>query len=510
MAEHEQETFLPEEVDEQIEAYLASSDRQKPTLNPPAQTVQALQHYFAPVEQDAALQRVWQRFAQQRATRRTSSQGYGGTLIQQERRYPMKQGAHSFRAARGSLLAHRLNYIAALVFVVLLVGSMLVVFRLASNGHSAASPSSPIVSSAPQGKMLFERDANTLYRLDMKTHQPLWHFHVGGVGLPFSEQVIGTTCYITGIINNQGRLYALDAASGKVRWQVDLSSRQPGSQSLPVVFGDTLYLSLIKNGFPEVEALAVSNGAKKWEHRLEGGGVNVIAASDQAVYSEIGTNSEHFILSLSARDGHALWQKKEEMANSNLINQAQAQAFVVDGVLCIGKSNKLGIIVGYNAASGDQLWSHSLDGRLASFGTTLLHKVIYVSTNRQPDHGNSIYAFSAKNGAQLWRYQDTALSGSSYPMVTEQGVYFYRYSNGRSGQTLVALNTNSGKERWTYDFHDDLTVEYPPAADNDQVYLSLPNNVIQILRSSDGKPLGSFKAPGIVDPNNRVQLQVVG
>ncbi len=198
------------------------------------------------------------------------------------------------------------------------------------------------------------------------------------------------------------------------------------------------------------------------------------------------------------------------MANSNLINQAQAQAFVVDGVLCIVKNNKLSSIVGYDAASGDQLWSHSLDGWLASFGTTLLHKVIYVSTNRQPDHGNSIYAFSAKDGTQLWRYQDTALSGSSYPTVTEQGVYFYRYSNGRGGQTLVALNTTSGKERWTYDFHDGLTVEYPPAADNDQVYLSLPNNVIQILRSSGGKPLGSFKAPGIVDPNNRVLLQVVG
>ncbi|MDQ2717101.1 MAG: PQQ-binding-like beta-propeller repeat protein, partial [Chloroflexota bacterium] len=273
MAEHEQETFLPEEVDEQIEAYLASSARQKQTLNPPAQTVQALQHYFAPAEQDAALRRVWQRFAQQRATRHTSSQGYVGTLVQQERRYPMKQGTRSFRAVRGSLLAHRLNYIAALVFVVLLVSSMLVVFRLASNGHSAVSPSLPVVSSAPQGRMLFERDANTLYRLDMKTHQPLWQFHADSGNFTSGEQVIGTTCYITEVSGMQEKLYALDAASGKVRWQVDLSSRQLGFQISPVIFGDTLYLPLIKNGFPEVEALAVSNGAKKWEHRLEGGSV---------------------------------------------------------------------------------------------------------------------------------------------------------------------------------------------------------------------------------------------
>ncbi len=84
------------------------------------------------------------------------------------------------------------------------------------------------------------------------------------------------------------------------------------------------------------------------------------------------------------------------------------------------------------------------------------------------------------------------------------------YINRYAGPPLVALDTASGKVRWTYNFHDDLTVEYPPAADNDQVYLSLPDNVIQILRASDGKPIGSFKAPGTVDPNSRVLLLVVG
>lgn len=90
-------------------------------------------------------------------------------------------------------------------------------------------------------------------------------------------------------------------------------------------------------------------------------------------------------------------------------------------------------------------------------------------------------------------------------MVTENGVYLNRYA----GQTLVALDTESGKVRWTYNFHDNLTVEYPPTADNNQVYLSLPDNKIQILRASDGKQIGSFKLNEKVDPNNRVLLQVV-
>ena len=499
MAEREQNAFLPDEVDEQIEASLAPSEMQKQSLDASAQTVQALQRYSSPAEQDATLQRVWQRFAQQRTTRRTSSQGQQRAPVQQERRHRMKQGANSSRPVRGGLRAHRLSQVAALMFVTLLVGSMVVLFRLASNGRSVVSDSPPVVPSAPKESMMFALGGSTLYRLDMKTHQPLWHFQMPDGGLTSGEQVIGNTCYIA----DQGRLYALDVASGKVRWQVDLSSPLIGYQLSLVSFGDTLYLPLTTNGSPAVEALAVSNGAKKWEHRLEGNDVSMIAASDQAVYGEMGNNSGRF--ALSARDGHVLWQKEEEIAHVDEIDRG----FVVDGVLCVVKSNGLGIVVGYNAASGELLWNHSLDGRLSGYGTTLLHGVVYVSTNRQPNQGNSIYAFSAKDGAQVWRYQDTAPSGSSYPTVTEQVVYFYRYSNGRGGQTLVALNTTNGKERWTYDFHDAITVEYAPAADNDQVYLSLPDNVIQILRASDGKPLGSFKSPGPVDPNNRVLLQVV-
>ncbi len=71
------------------------------------------------------------------------------------------------------------------------------------------------------------------------------------------------------------------------------------------------------------------------------------------------------------------------------------------------------------------------------------------------------------------------------------------------------MRTASSKVRWTYNFHDNLTVEYPPTADNNQVYLSLPDNVIQILRASDGKQIDSFKLNEKVDPNNRVLLQVV-
>src|SRR5258708_29218482 len=300
MAEREQNGCLPDEVDEQIEASLAPSEMQKQSLDASAQTVQRMQRVFPPAEPDAALQPVWERFAQQRTTRRTSSQGQQRAPDQQERRHRMKQGANSSRPVRGGLRAHRLSQVAALMFVTLLVGSFVFLLRRPPNGRQVVSPSPQVVPSAPKESMMFAVGGSTLYRLDMKPHQPLWHFQVPGGILHSGEQVIGNTCYIAGAIGNQGRLYALDVASGKVRWQVDLSSLLIVYQISLVSFGDTLYLHLTTNGSPAVEALAVSTGAKQWEHSLEGTDVRVIAASGQAVYGEMGNNSERF--ALSARD----------------------------------------------------------------------------------------------------------------------------------------------------------------------------------------------------------------
>ena len=512
MAEHEQEVFLPEEVDEQIEEHLASATTQKqPSATSAEQAVQALQHYFAPAEEDAALQRVWQRFEQQQAALRKRKVEHPHTMTQPQRRYPMKQ---AFTYKEGSSLARRLNLAVAVIFVLLLVGSAVLMFRLAPNRQS-------IVSSAPKEKMMFAIANGTLYRLDMKTHKPLWH--ITGT-IQFGE-LVDTTYYVVTMNGNSTRLYALDVTSGKIRWQVD----GPNNVIVPMISNNHVYFSsLTKDGYLTVVALDSASGAKEWEHRLGdkkargekisspmSTNFHLTAASDQAVYGEFSTiNSDKSKLNVSkqrialnAQNGNQLWQKNEEIPN--IIDDGTG--FVVDGILYVEKSSsdsskQQGYFLAYDAASGKQLWSKQLDGPISRFGTTLLNGVIYLNTSRLgQQRGNSIYAFSAKDGSQLWYYQDASTSGTSYPTVTENGIYINRYA----GQTLVALDTATGKVRWTYKFKDDVTIEYPPSADNDNVYLSLPNNVIQILWASNGKPIGSFKVGGKVDPNNRVMLQVV-
>ncbi|QBD79606.1 hypothetical protein EPA93_27965 [Ktedonosporobacter rubrisoli] len=498
MAEHEQEVFLPQEIDEQIDEYLDNKFTEDGQLDRTAQAaVHALHRHFAPAEQDSALQRVWLRLEQTQMTQ--ARQRRTLALHPKGRRYRMLQGAPSH--TRFDPLAHKLNLLAAVICVLLLTASMLVLFRLASTAHSGL-PGSPANAGDSGGKqMMFVLGDNALYRLDMQTHKSIWQFQVPGGRIASGEQIIGTTCFIAGTVNDQDKLYALDIASGKIRWKLDLATHLMYYNTFLVSYNDTLYLPQVKQGSSVVQALALANGAKKWEYTLQGDKVNLLAAADGAVYGENGSQGELF--ALRADDGHVLWQKKVPEAGGQV-----ERGFIVNGVLALTITS--GRIEGYSTANGTKLWSHTLDGSLTGYGTTLVNGAIYVNTNRQPNQGNSIYAFSAKDGAQLWHYVDSSTSGSSYPTVTERGVYFYRYSDGHDGQTLVALDASNGKQRWTYGIHDPLTVEYPPAADNARVYLSLPDNLIKIVRATDGKSLDSFKAPGGVDPNNRVLLQVLG
>src|SRR5258708_16957508 len=80
-----------------------------------------------------------------------------------------------------------------------------------------------------------------------------------------------------------------------------------------------------------------------------------------------------------------------------------------------------GFLLGYDAASGEQLWSKQLDGPPSLFGTTVLNSVIYLSTNRAgQNRGNRVYAFSPKDGPLTWRIQVTKPSGTSFPWGPDQ------------------------------------------------------------------------------------------
>jgi outer membrane protein assembly factor BamB len=511
MAEHEREEFLSAEIDEQIDDYLAPPTTTNQARDIPAQdAVQALQRHFASSQQNAALQRVWQRFEQSRATKHTLEQARTlRTTTRQERRYRMKP-ILSHDTGNSNSLTRRLALAAAVIFVFLLVASMAMLFHLTPGKQT-------MVGGTTRETQMFALTADgILYRLDMKTHQPLWHFNTPPNTARHLGQLLGNSYYY---VTTQ-KLYVLDAANGKVRWQSDIATGT--NYTFYIISGNTIYLAFMKDSYPTIQALDTTSGTIQWERRMgekithsthkPDSSIALTAASDEAVYGNLtlmGNKTTAQRFALKAQDGSQLWLKTEDGAYFGA-----TKGFLFDGVLCVAKEvlpmndkDISGYLVGYDATNGRQLWSKWLENVPTMISPKVLNGVIYVSIDRLGQNkSNLIYAFSVHDGRQIWRYEDTSTSDSPYPTVTENGIYII---NRENGQTLVAIDLISGKPRWTYNFQDQSTLEYPPTVDNEQVYLSLPNNVIQILRVSDGKPVDTFTVEGRIDPDNRVLLQVV-
>ena len=97
--------------------------------------------------------------------------------------------------------------------------------------------------------------SGTLYALDLATGRPMWEFHaesglerspsVWGQLKDFAELSRGAGHVNVYIADSGGRLYAVDAESGELRWELDIGGRVTAS---PVVAGGELYVASSLNG----------------------------------------------------------------------------------------------------------------------------------------------------------------------------------------------------------------------------------------------------------------------
>lgn len=235
-----------------------------------------------------------------------------------------------------------------------------------------------------------------------------------------------------------------------------------------------------------------------------GANVELMVVTDKAVYGEMLSRTGNKLFALNDGNGNVLWQKNLDSAVVNL-----GQAFLVNGELVMLNHSPLtvndkildqGLLQGYNSANGALLWSRPLDISFPEAVPGALNGTIYVhgSTFDEPIV-NFLYALSAKDGASLWQYRDTGTDKFSSAVATEKGVYIiHTRVSGNPEVIISAVDPKTGNTRWSNEIHTTL-VHSAPGVHEDKIYLSLPGNVIQILRGSDGKVLSSFKVNGIPD-----------
>lgn len=288
------------------------------------------------------------------------------------------------------------------------------------HGELYASHSAPVASGGVV-YVISGADGSYLSALDALTGEVRWQKEVSL--LPVSSRPLALYDKVL-YASIDGILFAAQADSGELIWDYPVGVSTPLSPSLTVVDG-MVYVGDV--------ALDADTGALRWRHRMgfEGSEYGNWPWAEPLVFDGAAyvLLDDGVLDAVDAASGELLWQRRID-------GSADYQPVGVDGVVCVGSRD--GRVYALDAESGALLWEHDTgvesnpDGRpptLSAFGG-----VVYVGS-----YDGELYALDAKTGDLLWQYNG---NWSDFPAVHElfNGVAYASSFNGN----LYGLDVETG------------------------------------------------------------------
>jgi outer membrane protein assembly factor BamB len=281
--------------------------------------------------------------------------------------------------------------------------------------------------------LFFANGKGTLYAVRAGRGLQVWSYHTRRCTAA-SPAVAGETVYMT-FMNKppcnttrsgiDGLLVALDVFTGNVRWRKTIGP----SESSPAVADGVVYVG-DWNG--RVYAFNAASGRLRWSFAADGKVKDGIAYSGGRVY--FGTYGHH-VYSLNARNGKQIWRASAQQRLGSLATFYSTPAVAYGRVYIGGTDRK---VYSFGASSGKLRWSHGTGGYV--YGSPAVwQKRVYIGSF---DH--NLYAFDAATGDRIWSFKaNDQISGS--PVVIDGLVYF-----SSLGARTYALDARSGKLVWSF------------------------------------------------------------
>ncbi len=321
------------------------------------------------------------------------------------------------------------------------VGHPVITWRYDSGGEITST------AAVADGLVFFTGKRGDLFAVDAATGELRWQAHLGEYVLGSSPAVVDGSVYVSGGFG----LYSYDAATGKERWKLPI---QYAAQSSPTVSGDMVYIASQDGKLYGVDA---RTGDQQWSYNAKGLIFSSPAASGPFVY--VGTDGG-VIHAVSAESGNLVW--KTEVGGTIFSSPAISGNTLV--VTARG-----GTVVALNTTNGAKIWSFGLSG--ISSASIVGNKVIVGA-----DDGG-VHALSLDTGQSIWLYP-TGSKVTSSPVVVDNVVYV------ASGFTLYSIDLESGSGNWRFGATD--TIEASPAIANGQIYFGSLDGFLYAI-GGDGK-----------------------
>ncbi len=481
------EYFTPDEVDEQIEHFSSSlnSHQVQESAQSSGKLVQQLRLLFQAQADAASLARVGERLRQREQALLVHDDEILQDLHRPESTWEEHRAMRNtpLNKARRQTLTARLNMIAAVVFLVLLVSSLVIVLNLARSARNGTMHPTGNTASALTAYTLSGR---TVYKFDLKQGTIAWSKTIPTTGYEGGDIAVSNSLIYFSMSQGPEHaeipyIYALRESDGSQVWRTPLDTGlvtaqilQPylpggvftakfdlGFTTQPVVANGVVYVAA-RTG--KMYALDAATGARRWTYDTHLNAVKCMGEPGQKNYScsftpeptvavENGViygTIQNEIYALDAENGSKLW------AISLDTGQMVAGKLVFsNGTFYTLSSNgttdpRPRSLYAFDAKTGVQQWVTNRFTSPSSYDPEVVGQVVYLSSQ-----DGTVWAFNRKNGSALWH---TSLGAPAYflPAVNDSTIYFQTDKQGPSqvGQhtpvttTLIALNASDGAVRW--------------------------------------------------------------
>jgi outer membrane protein assembly factor BamB len=538
--------FTPEDVDEQIDS-LAQAYGHLPTAVQPAERlVTHLQDYYRSAEkQHDPLDSAWKRIVAARQAKPQTTERKG-RLIFMPNTY---SGSDRPASHKKRTLWQRVGVLAAILFVGLLVGGMVLMLNInhhtpqsarnqaqavtGSGGTPMPTPAHPLkggkcsldtTNPAPQKSAtsvpgayvfgMYDQSDNVLYRYDPQTKKVVWHRQLCN-----AFNFVGTVEQ-NGILYLAGVDYTHESGSGSVAYLYALNETD-GSAIWGVQFPTKIIP--FKKGDPNYGSSPLDLGAIE-PPTIDNGVVYVVQRTG-VVYAFNARNGGQL---WSFNSGRNVWATSASgQGGGSILDASSVQ--IVNGVAYFSIVDRLFAL---NPHTGQQLWTYSFDNAQdINQGLAIDDGPIYLTAfvpgyGQIADPDTYVYAFDAQSGSKTWvsakmtGYLNAPVAGDGHLLVTSySGTWYtlnpasgalesqksvagggfgtpllingvlYNLTESETNNVLATLNFD-GSTRWSVQ----VSSKYPVIEDikNGVIYISGRGSGLYAYSASDGKLLWHY------------------
>ena len=375
-----------------------------------------------------------------------------------------------------------------------------VILKLLPSGRTWWRFSTGRLSGEPamiDGLALAPDDGGVLWALKVSGEQRVaWTYRIGAAWRS-APAVVNGTLYIGA---NDGKVYAIEAATGALRWSNAVSGGEPRAYQLfsgAAVSGGRVYIGAADGKLSAIEA---STGKVCWQAAV-GDWIRARPFVHGSLVAVATLGGEVAAYRDTGREAVLLWRKK--IGRHGVFSDLTG-----DSAGVLAASNDL-FLTALNWRDGSVEWrnrfvertDHGEDTALGDSPPQLMQAPVIVASGKVfaagPDH--IVRAVDATSGRELWRFEASGRIAAA--PTAHQGKVFVGSYTGDG--VLAAVDIFTGRPLWKRDLG---RVWASPECHGGRVYVGTTDGSLFCLRAGDGSELwrrrfggGVYSAPAVDD-----------